>query len=43
MPKVYCLIALISTMAKVLTVLVAENLSRIVEQYHLLLEMHFRG
>ena len=30
-------------MAKVLTVIVAENLSRVVEQHQLLPKMHFRG
>jgi hypothetical protein len=40
-PKAYCPIALISTIAKVLTSVVAENLSRIVEQHHLLPNTHF--
>ena len=42
-PKAYRPIALISTMAKVLTSIVAENLSRIVEQHHLLPRTHFSG
>jgi hypothetical protein len=42
-PKAYRPIALISTMAKVLTAIVAENLSRIVEQHHLLPKTHFGG
>jgi endonuclease/exonuclease/phosphatase family metal-dependent hydrolase len=36
LPKAHRPIALISTMAKVLTAIVADNLSRIVEQHHLL-------
>lgn len=36
-------IALISTMAKVLTALVAENISQLVEQHQLLLRTHFGG
>ena len=42
-PKAHRPIALISTMAKVLTAIVAENLSRIVEQHHLLPKTHFGG
>ena len=42
-PKAYRPIALISTMAKVLTSVVAENLSRIVEQHRLLPKTHFGG
>jgi hypothetical protein len=43
MPKAHCLIALISTMAKVLTAVVAGNQSRVVEQHQLLPKMHFGG
>ena len=42
-PKAYRPIALISTMAKVLTSVVAENLSQIVEQHRLLPRTHFGG
>jgi hypothetical protein len=42
-PKAYRPIALISTMAKVLTTLVAENISRLVEQHQLLPRTHFGG
>jgi Reverse transcriptase (RNA-dependent DNA polymerase) len=42
-PKAYRPIALICTMAKVLTSIVAENLSRIVEQHRLLPKNHFGG
>ena len=42
-PKAYRPIALISTIAKVLTSIVAENLSRTVEQHHLLPNTHFGG
>ena len=42
-PKAYRPIALISTTAKVLTAIVAENLSRLVEQHHLLPKTHFGG
>jgi ribonuclease HI len=42
-PKAYRPIALISTMAKVLTSIVAANLSKIVEQHHLLPKTHFGG
>ena len=42
-PKAYRPIALISTMAKVLTSVVAENLSQIVEQHWLLPRTHFGG
>ena len=42
-PKAYRPIALICTMAKVLTSVVAENLSRIVEQHRLLPKNHFGG
>ena len=42
-PKAYRPIALISTMAKVLTSVVAENLSKLVEQHRLLPKTHFGG
>ena len=42
-PKAYRPIALISTMAKVLTSIVAENLSQLVEQHRLLPRTHFGG
>ena len=42
-PKAYRPIALISTLAKVLTSIMAENLSQIVEQHHLLPRNHFGG
>jgi hypothetical protein len=42
-PKAHCPIALISTMAKVLTAVVANNLSRVVEQHQLLPKTHFGG
>ena len=42
-PKAYRLIALISTMAKVLTSAVVENLNQIVEQHQLLPKTHFGG
>ena len=42
-PKAYRPIALISTMAKVLTSIVAENLSHIVELHQLLPKTHFGG
>ena len=42
-PKAYRPIALISTMAKVLTSVVAENLSQLVEQHRLLPRTHFEG
>ena len=42
-PKAYRLIALISTMAQTLTSIVAENLSQLVEQHHLLPKTHFGG
>lgn len=42
-PKAYRPIALISTMAKVLTVLVADNISQLVEQHQLLPKTHFGG
>jgi hypothetical protein len=41
--KAYRPVALISTMAKVLTALIAENISRLVEQHQLLPKTHFRG
>jgi ribonuclease HI/endonuclease/exonuclease/phosphatase family metal-dependent hydrolase len=42
-PKAYRPIALISTTAKVLSAIVAENLSRLVEVHHLLPKNHFGG
>jgi hypothetical protein len=42
-PKAYCPIALISTMAKVLTAIVVENISCLVEQHQLLPKTHFWG
>jgi hypothetical protein len=42
-PKAYRPVALISTMAKILTAIVAENISQLVEQHHLLLKTHFGG
>lgn len=42
-PKIYHPIALISMMAKVLTSIVMENLSQIVEQHQLLPNTHFGG
>ena len=42
-PKAHRPIALISTMAKVLTAVVAENLSRVIEQHQLLPKTHFGG
>ena len=41
--KAYRPIALISTLAKVLTAIVAENLSRVTEQHQLLPKTHFGG
>ena len=41
--KAYRPVALISTMAKVLTALVAENISRLVEQHQLIPKTHFGG
>ena len=43
MPKAYRPIALISTMAKVLTAIVAENISCLVKQHHLIPNTHFGG
>ena len=43
LPKAYRPIALISTMAKVLTALVAESLSNIIETHRLLPKTHFGG
>ena len=43
LPKAHRPIALISTMAKILTAIVAENLSRVVEQHQLLPKTHFGG
>ena len=42
-PKAHRPIALISTMAKVLTAIVAENLSKVVEQHQLIPKTHFGG
>src|SRR6202522_1076796 len=42
-PKAHRPIALISTMAKVLTAIVAENLSKVIERHHLLPKTHFGG
>ena len=42
-PKAYRPIALISTMAKLLTLIVAGNLSQIVEQHQILPKTHFGG
>lgn len=42
-PKAYRPIALLSTTAKVLTSIVAENISLLIEQHHLLPNTHFRG
>jgi ribonuclease HI len=42
-PKAHRPIALISTMAKVLTAIVAENLSKVVEKHQLLPKTHFGG
>jgi ribonuclease HI len=42
-PKAYRPIALISTMSKVLTAIVAENISQLVEQNQLLPKTHFGG
>ena len=42
-PKAYRPIALISTTAKILTSIVAEQLSQTVEQHHLLPKTHFGG
>ena len=42
-PKVYRPIALLSTMAKILTSIVAENISRLVESHRLLPKTHFGG
>jgi hypothetical protein len=42
-PKAYRPIALISTMAKVLTAIVAENISSLVERHQLLPRTHFGG
>jgi hypothetical protein len=42
-PKAYRPIALISTMAKVLTAIVAENISQLVERYQLIPRTHFGG
>ena len=43
LPKAYRPIALISTMAKVLTAIVADNISKLVEQHGLLPKTHFGG
>ena len=43
LPKAYRPIALISTLAKVLTTIVAENMSRLVETHQLLPKTHFGG
>ena len=43
LPKAYRPIALISTMAKVLTAIVADNISKLVEQHNLLPKTHFGG
>ena len=43
LPKAHRPIALISTMAKVLTALIAENISRLVETHQLLPKTHFGG
>ena len=43
MPKAYRPIALLSTMAKILTSIVAENISRLVESHRLLPKTHFGG
>ena len=42
-PKVYRLVILLSTLAKVLTAIVVECLSNLVEAHHLLPKTHFRG
>lgn len=42
-PKAYRLIALLSTLAKVLTSIIAENMSFLVEQHQLLPKTHFGG
>ena len=42
-PKAYRPIVLLSTMVKVLTAIVAKNLSKVVEQHHLLPRTHFEG
>ena len=42
-PKAYRPIALISTIAKVLTSIMAENLSQVVEQHYVLPKTHFGG
>ena len=42
-PKSYCPIALLCTMAKVLTSIVAETLTMVMEQHQLLPDSHFRG
>ena len=42
-PKAYHPIALLSTLAKLLTAIIAENLSNLVEQHQLLPMNHFRG
>ena len=42
-PKAHRCIALISTMAKVLTAIVAENLSKAIERHQLLPKTHFGG
>jgi len=42
-PKAYCPIALLCTMAKVLTSIVSKNLTMATEQNQLLPETHFRG
>ena len=42
-PKAYRPIALISTLAKVLTALIAENISHLVELHQLLPKTHFGG
>lgn len=42
-PKAYRPIALLSTKAKVLTSIVAENLSQLVEQHQILPKNHFGG
>ena len=43
MPKAYRLIALLNTMGKVLTSIVAEQLTYYMEKYELLPPLHFRG
>ena len=43
LPKAHCPIVLLSTIAKVLTALVAEDISRLVECHQLLPKTHFGG